>query len=57
MHVKCGINMVSLAEVGATRLIEKGQTGPGWKRSSQKSPCGAVTGSQPRIGDGKQPGQ
>lgn len=44
VRAKLGINMVTLAEAGTTRLSKAGRIGPGRKRSKQKSPCPAVVG-------------
>ena len=46
VRAKPGINMVSLGEPEVTRLSKEGRTGPGRKRSRQKSPCWAVAGSR-----------
>ena len=44
VRIKLGIDMVGSAEARTTRLTKEGRTGPGWKHSRQKSPCGAVMG-------------
>lgn len=44
VRAKLGINMVTLAEARTTRLTKEGRTGPGRKRSKQKSSCLAVVG-------------
>ena len=46
VRAKPGINMVSLGELDVSRLSKEGRTGPGRKRSRQKSPCWAVAGSR-----------
>ena len=43
-HAKLGIDMVVRSEGWTTRSSKEGRTGPGRKRSRQKSPCGAVAG-------------
>ena len=43
---KLGINMVTLGELEVSRLSKEGRIGPGRKRSRQKSPCCAVSGSR-----------
>lgn len=48
---------VGSAEARTTRSSKEGRTGPGRKRSRQKSPCGAVVGLRSWIGSGQQPGQ
>ena len=50
VHTKPGVNMVGPAEARPTRLNNEGYTGPGRKRSRQKSPHSAVVGSRPGIG-------
>ena len=47
VRTKPGVNMVVSTEVNATRLSKEGRTGPGRKRSRQKSPRSAVVGSRP----------
>ena len=39
VRAKLGINMVTLGELGVSRLSKEGRIGPGRKRSRQKSPC------------------
>lgn len=57
VRTKLGIDMVGSAEARTTRSSKEGRTGPGRKRSRQKSPCGAVVGLRSWIGSGWQPGQ
>ena len=47
VRTKPGVNMVVTAEAIATRLSKEGRTGPGRKRSRQKSPRSAVVGTRP----------
>ena len=47
VRTKLGIDMVGSAEAKTTRSSKEGRTGPGRKRSRQKSPCGAVVGLRP----------
>ena len=47
VRAKPGINMVDAGEPLSSRLTKERRTGPGRKRSSQKSPCQAVAGSRP----------
>ena len=44
VHTKPGVNMVGPAEARLSRLSKAGRTGPGRKRSRQKSPRSAVVG-------------
>ena len=44
VHAKPGVDMVGPAEARSTRLSKEGRTGPGRKRSRQKSPRWAVVG-------------
>ena len=44
VRTKPGVNMVSPAEARLPRLSKEGRTGPGRKRSRQKSPRSAVVG-------------
>ena len=57
VRIKLGVNMVVSAEARATRLSKEGRTGPGRRRSRQKSPRQAVVGSRPWIVGGGQPVQ
>jgi len=50
VRAKPGINMVGGGEPLPSRLPKERRTGPGRKRSRQKSPCQAVVGSRPWIG-------
>jgi len=45
VHAKFRINRVDRTEVWSSWLSKEGRTGPGRKRSRQKSPCGTVAGS------------
>ena len=47
VRAKPGINMVGRGEPRPSRLPKERRTGPGRKRSRQKSPCLAVAGSRP----------
>ena len=44
VRTKPGVNMVGPAEARLPRLSKEGRTGPGRKRSRQKSPRSAVVG-------------
>ncbi|CAH1779999.1 unnamed protein product, partial [Owenia fusiformis] len=46
VRTKLGINMVTPGEPRVPRLSKEGRTGPGRKRSRQKSSCRAVVGSR-----------
>ena len=46
VRTKLGINMVTSRELRVSRLSKEGRTGPGRKRSRQKSSCRAVVGSR-----------
>ena len=46
VRTKRGINMVTSGEPRVSRLSKEGRTGPGRKRSRQKSPCRTVVGQR-----------